>query len=189
MSHHQESDITEFEDDLETGVERVGGKTTKSRLTATAVAAGLFALVSSPMMYQGLQSIFGQAGISIVRGGVPTALGVITTGIIYTLVTRLAMGYAPGSTKRHDPNGFGPSGKDGAEKHPSSKTSKDLWVASVMGGVLYVVVSNPYLYQLTNQLTTALGVQTSSGGMPNGLGLGLHTLVFGGAVYFAMDKA
>jgi hypothetical protein len=190
------TEIDAIENDLREAQKCVSNKTPKARLTATATATGLFALISSPWMYDGLQSIFGQAGITLVSGGVPTPFGLITTAVIYTLATRAAMSMLGGkSCKRHDANGILPppnggndpaTGGIGSSADAKPKNSKDLWVASAMGGFLYLVVSSPYLYQLTNQLTSALGLKTSSAGRPNGWGLGLHSLVFGGAVYVAM---
>lgn len=191
------SELSQMEQDIDQAHKCVTEKTTKTRLTASATAAGLFALISSPAMYDGLQSIFGMAGITLVSGGVPTPFGVITTAVIYTLASRVAMSMIPGGCRdhrhKHDANGINTG--DNAGDDPSTgglgasvsapKNSKDLWVASAMGGLLYLVVSSPFLYQLTNQLTGALGLQTSSMGRPNWWGLGMHSLVVGGVVYVA----
>lgn len=58
-------------------------------------------------------------------------------------------------------------------------TSKDKWLVSGLAGLLFLVVSSPYVYTLTNRfLSGLLGSIASPFGCPYILGLIVHTIVF-----------
>ena len=62
-------------------------------------------------------------------------------------------------------------------------TSKDKWILSIMVGLLFMLISSPYLYKITNSIASYVKLSTieggnSSPGMPNIPGLILHTIIF-----------
>lgn len=68
-------------------------------------------------------------------------------------------------------------------------TSADKWTSSFMVGILFLLISSPLMYQLTNAVTSSLGlVIASSKGCPNLVGLALHTIVFIVILRLLMNK-
>jgi hypothetical protein len=57
-------------------------------------------------------------------------------------------------------------------------SESDKWIVSLMSAILFVVISSPFMYRLTNSLTEAMGFVTSNNGCPKIEGLVLHTVVF-----------
>lgn len=65
--------------------------------------------------------------------------------------------------------------------------SRKKWSISLFSAFLFVLVVNPYMYDLTNKLLgNILGV-ISKNGCPTTLGLTLHTIVFLLLVRYSMD--
>lgn len=59
------------------------------------------------------------------------------------------------------------------------KTETQKMIVAAWTAALFVLVSLPYTYQLTNQLTSQLGLDIASqSGCPNLVGVGLHSVVF-----------
>ena len=57
-------------------------------------------------------------------------------------------------------------------------TELNKWTISLMSALLFVLISAPFMYKLTNSLTTLVGWTSSSNGCPNWGGLLLHAVVF-----------
>ena len=57
-------------------------------------------------------------------------------------------------------------------------TESQRWVCSLYLALAFMLISAPFMYRLTESLTDAVGLNTSSDGMPNMYGLVLHGLVF-----------
>ena len=65
-------------------------------------------------------------------------------------------------------------------------TSKDKWTVAILGGLLFMLISSPFLYNLINYITVQFGLQTSFLGCPTFLGLFIHTTLFVLLVRFLM---
>lgn len=61
-------------------------------------------------------------------------------------------------------------------------TNQQKWIGSLVAGLLFLILSSNFMYNLTNKLLTAIGgpkaATVTAGGMPTTLGLILHTIVF-----------
>jgi hypothetical protein len=61
-------------------------------------------------------------------------------------------------------------------------TNQQKWIGALVAGLLFLILSSSFVYQLTNKLLTAIGgpkaATISAGGQPTTLGLILHTIVF-----------
>lgn len=53
------------------------------------------------------------------------------------------------------------------------------WVVSLYCLILFLLIASPFMYKLTNSLTSLVGWETSENGCPNLGGLVLHAIVFG----------
>ena len=62
-------------------------------------------------------------------------------------------------------------------KPPSANAAK--WKASALSGLLFLLVSSPFLYKLVNGLTSKLNVEVcDSDGCPTPVGMAIHAVVF-----------
>lgn len=53
------------------------------------------------------------------------------------------------------------------------------WVIALISGLLFMLISSPYFYRLTNMFTSRFGLTIASNtGCPNLAGLVIHTVVF-----------
>jgi hypothetical protein len=59
-----------------------------------------------------------------------------------------------------------------------SITEKDKWVISIIGGILFLIVSMPSMYDLTNMVGKRMGIEYATKGGPTVAGLIVHTIVF-----------
>jgi len=136
--------------------------TASDKWTAAFMLGLLFLLVSSPFTYSLTNVLTKGAGFAIAdSSGCPNLAGLIVHTIIFTLLLRLML-------NRDQTNGC-----------LRPYTSKDKWMVSVVGGLLFILVSSPYLYDATNALTSSLKLDvTISNGCPNLKGLILHTVIF-----------
>ncbi len=61
-------------------------------------------------------------------------------------------------------------------------SNQQKWLGALVAGLLFLILSSSFLYQLTNKLLTALfgpkAATVTNGGQPTILGLILHTIVF-----------
>jgi hypothetical protein len=61
-------------------------------------------------------------------------------------------------------------------------TNQQKWIGALVAGLLFLILSSSFAYQLTNKLFTAIGGPKAStvtaGGQPTTLGLISHTIVF-----------
>ena len=53
------------------------------------------------------------------------------------------------------------------------------WIVILYCVLLFLIISSPFMYNLTNFVTELVGWETSSYGCPNTGGLILHAIVFG----------
>jgi hypothetical protein len=136
--------------------------TSSDKWTASFMLGILFLIVSSPFTYGVTNSITSGAGFAISDDkGCPNLAGLIVHSIIFTLLLRLMLNrdHTTGCLKPY--------------------TSRDKWTVSVIGGLLFILISSPFLYEAVNSITSSLKFDTSdSQGCPNIKGLVLHTVIF-----------
>jgi len=65
-------------------------------------------------------------------------------------------------------------------------TNKDKWIVSITSGLLFMIISSPFLYTILNSATKLIGVTISRNGCPNLTGLVLHSVLFAVMVRFLM---
>lgn len=130
--------------------------------TASFVLGILFLLVSSPFTYNLTNSITKGAGFEIAdSAGCPNLAGLILHTFVFILLLRLMLN------------------KDQTNDCLRPYSSRDKWTVSAIGGMLFILISSPFLYDIVNSLTTSLKIKiVSEPGCPNIQGLVLHTAVF-----------
>lgn len=95
------------------------------------------------------------------RSGCPSTTGILIHSVAYMFIIRIMM------EKRN---------LAGCKK---PYNSKDKWITSAVGGLMFLVVSSPFCYKLTDGLISNFGVRTvDEDGCPNMNGLLLHTAAF-----------
>jgi len=58
-------------------------------------------------------------------------------------------------------------------------SNKDKWLIAIITGLLFLLISSPFLYIMVNDLTSRVGVTVSSpSGCPTMNGLMIHAFVF-----------
>lgn len=130
--------------------------TSDDKWVTAGIAGLLFLLLSSPVAYQ-LSSSFGLPTTS--GSGEPTIPGLIFHASIMALIVKALMVWK----------------NKGCNAKDASENSKDQWIAAFLVGLLFVVISSPYLYTVID----GFGIfQDSIDGSPTPQGLILHTLVF-----------
>lgn len=136
--------------------------TNSDKWTAALLAGILFLVLASPYTYSFTDALTKSAGISVADvDGCPKATALIIHGILYVLLLRLIMNKSSGQA---------------CEK---PYTSKDKWIISIIGGLLFILISSPFLYDAVNSLTYPLGLKVADGeGCPTLAGLMIHTGVF-----------
>lgn len=138
--------------------------TSNDKWTISIISGLLFLLVSSPYMFSLTNDITSRIGMDISnKVGCPNLAGLLLHASIYTVLIRILM------TKRSDSN-------EGCAK---PYTSKDKWVISLIGGLLFLIIASPFLYEAVNALTSSFGlVIADRDGCPNLAGIVLHTCIF-----------
>jgi hypothetical protein len=155
--------------------------TSTDKWTASIISGLTFLIVSSPYTYSLTDSLVhtttAAAGKALPSNGASSTLkkGVNTTdasgrpnipglmihSVAYMLIIRIMM------EKRN---------LAGCKK---PYNSKDKWIASSIGGLMFLVTSSPFLYDTINGLTSKFGLDTlDEDGCPNMQGLLLHTALF-----------
>jgi hypothetical protein len=127
----------------------------------------LFIILSTPYSYQ-LSQISGINTLSPLNPNCPTLAGLIINGTIYAVILRLLL-----------------SAKE--DKNCETKfTSKDKWIVSIIGGVLFLLLASPYLFGITDNLSSLINIKISDNGCPNSAGIILHGIIFALAVRLLM---
>lgn len=155
--------------------------TSTDKWTASIISGLTFLIVSSPYTYSltasatksisdALSDIVGKKnGKTIVskefstteKSGCPTVPGLLIHSAVYMLIIRIMMEKRnlAGCKKPYD--------------------SKDKWIASGIGGLMFLTLSSPILYKAVDSITSQLGLNTiDDEGCPNVQGLLLHTAAF-----------
>jgi hypothetical protein len=147
--------------------------TSTDKWTAAVISGLSFLAVSSPYTYsltnaavEGVATTLSNRrtakGVALVyENGSPTPLGLVIHSFVYMYITRLMM-------EKRNLAGC---------KNPY--TSSDKWRASVIGGLLFGVISSPIAYSALHSLTTKIGIDTlDDEGAPNIQGLLIHSTIF-----------
>lgn len=66
-------------------------------------------------------------------------------------------------------------------------SQKKEWIISFWSALVFLIISSPLLYKITNIVTYKIGFISSTDGKPNIIGLILHTIVFLLLVRFMME--
>jgi hypothetical protein len=135
--------------------------TSTDKWNVSAMAGLLFLLFSSPFAFSLTESITTKFGLNIAsKDGVPNLAGILLHGGAFVLLARIFM-----EAKR--------------SKCMKNFTGKDLWIVALLGGLLFILLSSPFLYETINTFTSAFGFKTlENGDRPNLQGLILHSTMF-----------
>ena len=126
--------------------------TSSDKWVTSLIAGLLFLLLASPFAYSLTSGLFGES-LSC-----PDLTMLTVHAVAYTLIIRLMMG----------------------SRADDKYSSKDKWIVSIIGGVLFMLLSSPFLYSAVDGAAEwLLNVRTSSkDGCPLPTGLAIHTAVF-----------
>ncbi len=136
--------------------------------TISIVSGLVFLLIASPYTFALVNSVTSKFGLVISdRDGCPNLAGILLHGAFFVAALRLLMEH---KTKCLD-----------------LYTSKDKWIIAMIGGLLFLLISSPFLYEAVDSLTSAFGFKiASSYGCPNLGGLALHSVFFATIVRLLM---
>lgn len=144
--------------------------TSNDKWTISIVSGLLFLVIASPYGFNLTNSVTRRLGLVIADGqGCPNLAGILLHGIVFVLLLRLMM---EGRTKAH--NCLKPY------------TAKDKWIVAMIGGLLFLLMSSPFLYEAVDSLTSSFGLKIASDGCPNLGGLMLHSAAFAGVTRLLM---
>lgn len=137
--------------------------TSSDKWTVSIMSGILFLLVSSPYMFSLTNNITSRIGMDISnKVGCPNMAGLLLHASVYTVLLRILMGKSGGNNDCSKPY-----------------TSKDKWIISLIGGLLFLLIASPFLYEAVNSLTSSFGLVISDrDGCPNLTGIVLHTCIF-----------
>lgn len=121
----------------------------------------LFVALSSPAVYSLINELTSKIGLEVADDeGCPSLQGSMINSIVYVLLLRWMMD----------------------AKHPKNcnamLSSKDKWILSFIGGLLFLLVSSPFLYQSVDTLTSQAGLKIVDGECPNVSGIIVHGVLF-----------
>lgn len=147
-------------------------ETKRAKNISALVASGVFLALSAPGTYKLTNSIALSVSSDLKlcdAGGCPTSKGLIVHAILYSVIVRALMNHLPADCRR-------------------PQSDKDKWIASGMGGLLFIMVSSPFTYKITDSVFESVlsSAIANSNGCPNVGGLAVHTAVFGGITRFMM---
>jgi multisubunit Na+/H+ antiporter MnhG subunit len=139
--------------------------TSDDKSVAAAIAGLLFLLISSPIAYQLTNSL---GVVETSSDGAPTIVGLVLHSAILIVLVRLLIEWKDRKM-----------GCDDSNKTEKGKVAKSKWIASIIVGLLFIVISSPVLYVTLNSATDRFGFQDSTQeGTPTPQGLVLHSLIF-----------
>jgi hypothetical protein len=69
----------------------------------------------------------------------------------------------------------------------SSPSNSEKWQISIFSAFIFLLVVNPYTYNLTNSLLSGVIGTIAKNGCPTAIGLLLHTIVYVLLVRYSMD--
>lgn len=130
----------------------------REKWMASLIAGVMFLVVASPYLYKLVNQMTSSLGLVIAdRSGCPNVYGLVLHSIVFTLLVRALM--------MKDDDG--------------SVSNKNKWAISAISGLMFLVISSPYLYQQVNKLTEMAGLSIANkSGCPTMYGVGAHAVVF-----------
>lgn len=150
--------------------------TSADKWTVSIMSGLLFFLVSSPYVFSLTNEFTSRIGLDISnKVGCPNLAGLILHASVFTILLRILM------SKRGDWTG---GSKDIFSETNSAAcmkpyTSKDKWVVSMVGGLLFLLIASPFFYEAVDSLTSSFGLKIADrDGCPNLAGVILHTCIF-----------
>jgi hypothetical protein len=133
--------------------------TSSDKWTSSVMAGLLFSLVSSPFAYEMTNKATSRLGLKILNGKNPNLIGLLAHSVVYIVILRAMMNKSSGCLKPY--------------------TTKDKWIDSFIGGLLFLLISSPFLYETVNSLTSSFGLNIiDSSSTPTLAGVSIHSLVF-----------
>jgi hypothetical protein len=147
-------------------------ETSRAKNISSLVASAVFLALSAPGTYKLTNSIALAVSSDLQlcdANGCPNAKGLVVHAILYSAIVRALMNHLPADCRR-------------------PQSDKDKWIAAGMGGLLFIMVSSPFTYKITNSVFDSVLSSdiASAKGCPNVGGLAVHTAVFGGITRFMM---
>ena len=135
--------------------------TSSDKMTASVVSGLVFLVTSSPSTYAITNNITSRIGMNIMDSqGKPNLAGLLIHSLFYVAIIRIMMNRTNNECVK-------------------PYTSKDKWIVALIGGLLFLMISSPFLYDTVNAFTSSFGLNTTApDGSPNLTGLSLHTLIF-----------
>jgi len=136
--------------------------TSSDKWTVSIISGLLFLLIASPYAYGLSENISSRIGLVLSdKSGCPNLAGLLVHAGVFTLLLRGLMS------------------KSTSTACVKPYTSKDKWIVSMIGGLLFLLISSPFLYEAVDALTSTFGLKIAGDqGCPNLAGLILHTSVF-----------
>lgn len=131
--------------------------TSSDKWYASILAGILFVIVSSSYTYNVTNRVTTSFGLTIAEYGCPNLAGLFLHTLVFIILLRLLLQ-------------FGNRSKCGS--------SKDKWIISTVGGLLFLVISSPFLYDVFNTVTSSMGMVIANDGCPNNGGLILMAIFF-----------
>lgn len=145
--------------------------TSNDKWTISIVSGLLFLVAASPYTYNLTNSVTKRFGLVIADSqGCPNLAGILVHGIIFVMLLRLMM-----------------EGKTTAHSCLKPYTSKDKWIVAMIGGLLFLLIGSPFLYEAVDSLTSSFGMKIANeNGCPNLGGMILHSAVYMSVVRLLM---
>lgn len=137
--------------------------TSNDKWTISIVSGLLFLVAASPYTYSLTNSITKRFGLTIAGSdGCPNLAGLLIHGLIFVLLLRLLM-----------------EGKSKTHSCLKPYTTKDKWIVAMIGGLLFLLIGSPFLYEAVDSLTSSFSLKIADdNGCPNLGGVILHSAVF-----------
>jgi hypothetical protein len=135
--------------------------TSTDKWNVSIMAGLMFMLFSSPYSFSLTNKVTSGFGLEIANGnGVPNLAGVLLHGGAFVGLSRFLMEMKNSQCMK-------------------PYTSKDKWIVALVGGLLFILMSSPFLYETINTFTSTLGAHTlDNKDTPTIQGMILHSILF-----------
>lgn len=126
-----------------------------------AVTGGLlFLIVSSPCTYKLVDGVTRSVGVGTSINGCPNITGLLLQSFIFTLVIRVLLNKSTSNCKK-------------------PYTSKDRWILAAIGGMIFLLLASPFMYEILNSVTRLFGITSTDGsGCPTVGALVFNTVLY-----------
>jgi len=129
--------------------------------TFSIISGLMFLILSSPFSFSLTNGVTSRFGLKISNSeGVPNLAGVLIHGFVFVVLVRLFM-----DGKRNDCT--------------KPYNSNDKWIVALIGGLLFILLSSPFLYETINVFTSSFNFNTlDDNETPTIQGLILHSTIY-----------